>query len=72
MLKNIDELNQINKRLGEPLIKVEIKTMKATREVGVPQAIVHNIDFDLDTINSNNQKTVSNKLRWTSPKTHGL
>jgi len=37
MLKNISELNEVNKKLGLPLIKVEVKTIKSSREYGVPQ-----------------------------------
>ena len=39
MIKNISELNVVNKKLGLPLIKVEVKTIKTTKEYGVPQNI---------------------------------
>jgi len=39
MLKNINELNEVNKKLGLPLIKVEVKTIKCSKEYGVPQNI---------------------------------
>jgi len=38
MIKNITELNEVNKKLGLPQIKVEVKTIKSTKEYGVPQA----------------------------------
>ena len=37
MIKNITELNEVNKKLGLPQIKVEVKTIKSTKEYGVPQ-----------------------------------
>ena len=36
MLKNISELNEVNKKLGLPLIRVEVKTIKCSKEYGVP------------------------------------
>jgi hypothetical protein len=37
MIKNIGELNEVNKKLGLPVIKIEVKTIKTTKEYGVPQ-----------------------------------
>lgn len=39
MIKNIGELNEVNKKLGLPQIKIEVKTIKTTKEYGVPQNI---------------------------------
>lgn len=39
LLKNIEELNVLNKKMGLPLIKVEVKTTLSSREPGVAQNI---------------------------------
>ena len=39
-MKNIDELNAISEKVGIPKIRIEVKNISATRELGVDQAIV--------------------------------
>jgi hypothetical protein len=43
LIKNIGELNELNKRHGQPTIKISVKSMKASREDDVPQPIVEDI-----------------------------
>jgi hypothetical protein len=37
LLQNIDEINVINKKMGLPLIKVEVKTVATTKLESAPQ-----------------------------------
>lgn len=49
LLKNIEDLNVINRKMGHPLIKVEVKSIPATREYGVPQSIIYPSPSDTET-----------------------